>query len=171
VLDRHRHVQVAAADVPRDLALGRLAREYKIKWAPRWVRIASFVLALFAVSGIVQLLNGNLTSSLRVDACKSDRVAELKVLKPPFATTDSAIRVYAEADCQAIDDHHLLAGGGKLASPAATRLRCERYTRALYGYEPPDRRGARSRWGDVAAVYCATPGAGLLETAADVNGP
>jgi len=59
----------------------------------------------------------------------------------------------------------------ELASPAATRLRCERYTRALYGYEPPDRRGAHSRWGDVAAVYCATPGAGLLETAADVNGP
>ena len=58
---------------------------------------------------------------------------------------------------------------------AANRLRCERYTGALYDYEPAERRGARRRWGEVAARYCATPpvpdpgGTRLLRTAAEVN--
>jgi hypothetical protein len=36
-------------DTPRDLALRRLAREFKIMWGPRWARYAAYIGALVAV--------------------------------------------------------------------------------------------------------------------------
>jgi hypothetical protein len=158
-----------SGDAPCEAAVRRLGREFKVKWAPRWVRIAAVVTAIFGVSALVQLITGDLQSGLRVGDCASDRVAQLKVLKPPFAATDATMRDYVAGECHALEDRKLLADG-KRSTPAAARVRCERYTRALYDYEPTDRRGARSLWSRVATVYCDTPGTPLLRTAAEVNG-
>jgi hypothetical protein len=45
-----------AGDTPRDLALRRLAREFKIMWGPRWARYAAYISALVAaVDGVYYL--------------------------------------------------------------------------------------------------------------------
>lgn len=171
-----RGVPLPVGDAPREVALRRLAREFKIKWGPRWARYLANFTALLAATGVVLFLTGDLASSLRVDDCVTASVPQLKARKPPFATSDSAVRKYVRADCQALEDKHLL-GDGRLGSPAATRMRCQRYTGALYDYEPAERRGPRGRWEQVATRYCATPagadpgGMRLLQTAADVNRP
>jgi hypothetical protein len=172
-----RGAAVPAGDDPRTVALRRLAREFKIRWAPRWARASAILVGIFVVGYAVASLTGVTASIDRVDDCSTAGVPRLKALEPPFATSDSAVKRYTRDDCQALEDAHLLADGGKLASGAAVRMRCERYTAALYDYEPTDRRGPRSRWDEVAARYCIAPtapdpgGARLLQTADEINQP
>jgi hypothetical protein len=115
-----RGVAPPVGDAPREVALRRLAREFKIKWGPRWARYAANFTAVLAATAVVLFLTGDMASSFRVDDCVGTSIPQLKARKPPFATTDSALREYARADCQALEDKHLL-GGGKLGAPAATR--------------------------------------------------
>ena len=51
-----RGVPLPTGDAPREIALRRLAREFKIMWGPRWARYTAYITAaLLAIRGVLAL--------------------------------------------------------------------------------------------------------------------
>lgn len=57
-----RGVPLPASDAPRDVALRRLAREFKIMWGPRWARYTAYIAASIAAVDFVYYVGGDLVS-------------------------------------------------------------------------------------------------------------
>jgi hypothetical protein len=57
-----RGVPLPAGDAPRDVALRRLAREFKIMWGPRWARYTAYIAASIAAVDVVYYFGGDLVS-------------------------------------------------------------------------------------------------------------
>jgi hypothetical protein len=57
-----RGVPLPARDAPRDVALRRLAREFKIMWGPRWARYTAYIAASSAAVDVVYYFGGDLVS-------------------------------------------------------------------------------------------------------------
>src|SRR6185295_6816763 len=53
-----RGVSLPAGEDPRTLAVRRLAREFKIRWAPRWARASAIVIGVLVVGYAVASLTG-----------------------------------------------------------------------------------------------------------------
>jgi hypothetical protein len=57
-----RGVPLPAGDTPRDVALRRLAREFKILWGPRWARYTAYIAASITAVDLVYYFGGDLVS-------------------------------------------------------------------------------------------------------------
>lgn len=154
----------------RALALHRLGKEFKLLFAPLWVRATAYLLVVVLAAVALYQLGGGAGedvpptetpadaagSRARVDRCLSHGVPELLTsVRPPHLRTEAAVRRYVEAGCRKLDELGYVEDSGRLVQSAdVVYILCTDWQLAAYDATPETTRVTYDWWVEFTDRYC-----------------